>query len=202
MFMIGYPIVTPKNQAIADEAIPTIKKSLTVSHGTPLESSKDIAFILGNDETGSDIPPEHMRAVIMTKVLGCGSGNNAPILEITGNNIRAPTVCEIKLVMTTTTPETMQIDRKTEFPFKTVVNPSAITFSSPQDSTALPSATPPIASITTDQSILFQSSLVKIPVPKNATIGKIAIIPISPTIFSNIDSKHHSIIVITVTVMM
>lgn len=87
-----YPIVIPKNHAIADDATPTIKKSLTVSHGTPLESSSDIAFMFGNEDTGSDIPPEHIKAVIITKVRGCGSGKRAPIFAITGRIIKAPTV--------------------------------------------------------------------------------------------------------------
>ena len=64
-------------------------------------------------------------------------------------------------------------------------------FKRPDESTAFPKAIPPIAKITTDQSIEFQSSFVKIPVPKKARIGKIAITPISPTKDSMLLSMHH-----------
>ena len=51
----------------------------------------------------------------------------------------------------------------------------------PELLTALPSASPPAASMMMVQRKLLKSSFVKTPVPKNSTIGMRATTPMSPT---------------------
>jgi hypothetical protein len=54
--MVVYPIEMTAAHEINEEIIPTDKKSATVSQGVPRASSKDIAFMLGNELTGKHIP--------------------------------------------------------------------------------------------------------------------------------------------------
>ena len=60
--MMKYPPEMMIRYATILAMIPTLRKSLTVSHDIPVGSSKEIAFMFGNDETGRPIAPEHMRA--------------------------------------------------------------------------------------------------------------------------------------------
>ena len=50
--MIGYPTTSTIRSAKNDDRTPTFKKSGTVSHGTPVGSSKEMAFIFGKELTG------------------------------------------------------------------------------------------------------------------------------------------------------
>ena len=103
--MIGYPMMSTATHAIKLDATPIPKKSETLSHASPRLSSKLMAFMLGKEETGSAMPPEHIKQVAMTNVFGLGSGNISPICKTTGRIINAPTVCDIKEVTMTTMPD-------------------------------------------------------------------------------------------------
>ena len=76
---MGNPMARHPRNENREAKTPTSKKSVTVTHGVPLESSKLIAFMFGNEEMGRHIPPLHMRQAAMTKVRGRGSGSCDPI---------------------------------------------------------------------------------------------------------------------------
>ena len=78
----------------------------------------------------------------------------------------------------------------------------AIVTNSPELITALPKVVPPMAKTTIVHKKLLKSSLVNRPVPNNATIGKIDMIPISPKTPFRVFAKHHSTMVIQVTMTM
>ena len=67
--------------------------------------------------------------------------------------------------------------------------------------TDFPSARPPAARIMMVQRKLLKSSLVRIPVPKNRTMGMMATTPISPRTGSSWCVTHHSAIVMMVTML-
>ena len=61
----------------------------------------------------------------------------------------------------------------------------AMVCNKPEDETALPRDKPPAARMMMVQRKLLKSSLVRIPVPKNATMGIIAMTPMSPNTCSS-----------------
>ena len=65
------------------------------------------------------------------------------------------------------------------------VTVAAIVCNNPDEDTALPRESPPAARMIMVHRKLLKSSFVRIPVPKNATIGMIATTPMSPKKFSN-----------------
>jgi hypothetical protein len=60
--MSGYPTSKTRIRAITDEGMPTLRKSETSSHGTPVGPSKEMALMLGKELTGRPMAPEHIRA--------------------------------------------------------------------------------------------------------------------------------------------
>lgn len=73
--------------------------------------------------------------------------------------------------------------------------------SRPDDLTALPRDRPPAARMMIVQGKLLKSSLVRMPTPKNNTIGMIAMTPMSPNTPSSWWLAHHSAIVAIVTMV-
>ena len=99
--------------------------------------------------------------------------------------IKAATVWLIKVATTR-----INAANTTKTPYK--LSPStfavmafAMVWSKPEESTALPRERPPAARIIIVQRKLLKSSLVKIPVPKNSTMGMIATTPMSPKTLSS-----------------
>lgn len=84
----------------------------------------------------------------------------------------------IKAAKTTSTPYKL-------IPSTFSVMVPAIVCKSPEDETAFPSDKPPAARMMMVQRKLLKSSLVRMPVPKKATIGIMATTPISPKTCSN-----------------
>jgi len=81
---------------------------------------------------------------------------------------------------------------------RALTNP-AMVWSRPDESTALPRARPPAARMIMVHGKLLKSSLVRIPVPKNNTIGIKAMTPMSPKTDSSDLEAHQRPIVMRVT---
>ena len=78
----------------------------------------------------------------------------------------------------------------------------AIVCRRPELETAFPKLRPPAARMMMVQRKLLKSSLVRMPVPKNRTMGMIAITPMSPKKWSSWWEKHQRTMVPSVTVLM
>ena len=60
--IIWYAIPIMQSHANTLAINPTFIKSITSSHGVPVGSSKEMAFMFGKEETGRPMAPEHIRA--------------------------------------------------------------------------------------------------------------------------------------------
>ena len=78
----------------------------------------------------------------------------------------------------------------------------AIVCKRPEEETALPRDRPPAARMMMVQRKLLKSSFVRMPVPKNRTMGMMATTPMSPNTFSSWCVTHQRAIVQTVTMLM
>lgn len=161
------------------------------------------------------LAPEHIRHAPNTRVLDISVGNCSPTCRTMGSIINAPTVWLISAIEqylmnvfeTPTTAVTVSIQYNGDNSIKNGTNLSVkgqlysdvSLANSPEYSTAFPREIPPIASIITVHKKELKSSFVSTPDPKNITIGKIAMTPISPTNPSIELSKHHSNIVVNDT---
>nr|CAA54761.1 unnamed protein product [Saccharomyces cerevisiae] len=135
-----------------------------------------MAVTLGNPEEASPIPQDDNNAQPKTRI---GAALGLPSLSPTsctkGMMIIADTVCETKVP--TTNIRIPKIHRMAKTPSFSIFfcNAFAMVDSKPEDETAFPKAIPPIAKITIDHGKAFKSCVDSNPVPKNKTMGMIAI---------------------------
>ena len=153
------------------------------SHALPHEQGNLLMF--GKPLVGRPMAAEHINAEPMTNKFGCGSFMPAPTWWTRGRKIKAATVWLMNVAMTS-----INAAKTIRTPYKLIpstfsVTVAAMVCSKPEEETALPRESPPAARIMMVQRKLLKSSFVKMPVPKNATIGMMATTPISPKTFSS-----------------
>lgn len=138
----------------------------------------------------------------MTNSLGCGSLMLWPTSLTRGSTIRAATVWLMKVATTKIRPAKTTRTLYRLNPSTLSVMLPAIVCKRPDELTAFPRERPPAARIIMVQRKLLKSSLVKMPVPKKRTSGRMATTPISPKTGSSWWLTHQSPMVTTVTALM
>ncbi len=159
-------------------------------------------LIFGKPEVGNPIAAQAISTEPMIRRFGCGSLIPSPTSFTNGKMMRAATVWLMNVATTAISAAKTHIIPYRLRPSTFCVMLLAMVCNRPELLTALPSAKPPAARIIIVQRKLLKSSFVKMPVPKNSTIGIIAMTPISPKKPSSWWLKHHRTMVARVTIVM